>query len=505
MAPPPTLALVKRAIEHRKRQAIIARDGVYSYQDLLDASSQMAAALLGGQKDLRGKRVVYLVPPSFSHVAVQWGIWRAGGVAVPLAEFLPLPQIEYMIEDSDPAILLAASSYKEKIKPLAEGGGRRFLAAERALGARPTTLPRIGPGRQALIIYTSGTTGKPKGVVTTHANIEAQVTSLVSAWEWTEKDHILEVLPLNHVHGIINVLSCALYSGATCEILPGFDAAEVWRRFRRGGLTVFMAVPTIYAKLIAVWKSAPPKMRSKMSASLAKMRLMVSGSAALPKDVFSAWKEISGQALLERYGMTEVGMVLSNPVHGERMAGYVGTALPRVKVRLLDEKGKPARPGIAGEILVRGPGVFSEYWRKPKTTRSAFRDGWFRTGDLAVFENGRYRILGRSSVDIIKSGGFKLSALEIEDTLRSHPGIDECAVVGLPDREWGERVAAAVVLKSGRRLTLASLREWAKERLTPYQVPSRLLFLEQLPRNPMGKVSKAEIVRLFPDKTDKAF
>ena len=187
------------------------------------------------------------------------------------------------------------------------------------------------------------------------------------------------------------------------------------------------------------------------------------------------------------------------------MAGYVGTALPRVKVRLLDEKGKPARPGIAGEILVRGPGVFSEYWRKPKATRSAFRDGWFRTGDLAVVEHGRYRILGRSSVDIIKSGGFKLSALEIEDTLRSHPGIDECAVVGLPDREWGERVGAAVVLKPGRSLTLASLREWAKERLTPCQVPSRLLFLGQLPHNPMGKVSKAEIVRLFPEKTDKTF
>ena len=505
MARTMSLVLVQRAIKHRRRRAIIGPDGVYFYQDLLDASGRAASALLGGQKDLREKRVAFLVPPSFCHVAVQWGIWRAGGVAVPLAEFLPPPQIEYIIKDSDPAVVVAASSCKEKIKPLVGSGGRRFLAAERALGARPTTLPRISPGRRALIIYTSGTTGRPKGVVTTHANIEAQVTSLVSAWEWTEKDYILEVLPLNHVHGIINVLSCALYSGATCKILPGFDAAEVWKRFKRGGPTLFMAVPTIYAKLIAVWKSAPPRMRPKMSASLAKMRLMVSGSAALPKDIFREWEEISGQALLERYGMTEVGMALSNPVRGKRIAGSVGTPLPGVEVRLLGEDGKPTNPGTPGEIHVRGPGVFKEYWRRPTATRSAFREGWFRTGDLAVIENGCYRILGRGSVDIIKSGGFKLSALEIEDTLLSHPGIDECAVVGLPDPEWGERVAAAVVLKPGRSLTLASLREWAKEKLAPYEVPSRLLLLGQLPHNPMGKVSKAELVRLFPEETNATF
>jgi malonyl-CoA/methylmalonyl-CoA synthetase len=230
---------------------------------------------------------------------------------------------------------------------------------------------------------------------------------------------------------------------------------------------------------------------------------MVSGSAALPVSTLKRWKEISGHTLLERYGMTEIGMALSNPLRGERVPGSVGRPLPSVEVRLVGEDGESVAPGTLGEIEVRGPSVFLEYWGQPEATRAAFRDGWFRTGDTAVIENenGVYRIFGRTNIDILKTGGHKVSALEIEDALCGHPAVAECAVVGVPDPEWGERVAAAVVLKEGLKdgdvLDLPSLRTWAKELLAAHKVPSRLLLLDALPRNAMGKVMKPSVAALF--------
>jgi malonyl-CoA/methylmalonyl-CoA synthetase len=277
-----------------------------------------------------------------------------------------------------------------------------------------------------------------------------------------------------------------------------FDAQAVWERFARGGLTLFMAVPTIYARLIAAWQNADADRRRTWSAACAYIRLMVSGSAALPVSTLEEWRRISGHVLLERYGMTEIGMALSNPLRGERVPGHVGTPLPSVQVRLVDDAGRV--DPLSGEIEVRGPNVFMEYWRSPEATQAAFRDGWFRTGDMAVIENGSYRILGRKSVDIIKSGGYKVSALEIEEVLRTHPAIRECAVVGIPDEEWGERVAACVVA-ADRSLSLGSLRDWAKERLAVYKVPSRLLLVEELPRNVMGKVQKPAVAALVAKET----
>jgi malonyl-CoA/methylmalonyl-CoA synthetase len=223
---------------------------------------------------------------------------------------------------------------------------------------------------------------------------------------------------------------------------------------------------------------------------------MVSGSAALPVRTLERWREISGHTLLERYGMTEIGMALGNPLHGERRPGFVGAPLPGVEVRLVEEDGRAVEPGAPGEIEVRGPGVFLEYWRRPEATAEAFREGrWFRTGDVAVAEEGSYRILGRRSVDIIKTGGFKVSALEIEEVLRTHPAVAECAVVGVEDAEWGERVCAAVELREA--LTLDQLQPWARERLAPYKLPRALLSVDALPRNAMGKVMKPEVAKLF--------
>lgn len=491
------LPLTARAREHGGRVAIVDPDRSYSYAELLEASARVAAALLEGAGDLREARVAYFVPPGFGHLAVQWGIWRAGGIAVPLALSHPAPELQYVIRDADATLVVSDPLSAPMLAPLAAEAGARFVASDVLLAAETGALPGVALTRRAMMVYTSGTTGKPKGVVTTHANLAAQITALVEAWEWAAEDRILLVLPLHHVHGIVNVVCCALWAGAVCQILPRFDAAETWQRIAAARLTLFMAVPTIYARLIAAWDAALPEAREAMSAGCRAMRLMISGSAALPVQTLERWRDISSHTLLERYGMTEIGMALSNPLHGERRPGSVGSPLPGVEVRLVDELGLPAAAGAPGEIEVRGPGVFLEYWRRPDATREAFREGWFRTGDTAVVEKDRYRILGRSSVDILKTGGFKVSALEIEEELRTHPAVAECAVVGIPDAEWGDKVSVAVELRPGATLSLDELQRWARERLAPYKIPRRLYCVAALPRNAMGKVMKPEVVKLF--------
>jgi malonyl-CoA/methylmalonyl-CoA synthetase len=501
-----SLPLLARAAAHADHIAVAASEGTFHYHDLLDASAAAATRLLAGADDLHEARVAFLVPPGFTYVVVQWGIWRAGGVALPLAVSHPPAELAYSIEDSGASVVVATPEMADRLRPIAEERSLQFLLTTELLagGAGEAVLPALLPDRRAMILYTSGTTSRPKGVVSTHSNIQAQITTLVDAWGWQQTDHIVLVLPLHHVHGIINVLSCALWSGAKVTIHPSFDAEAVWEAIAGGQLTLFMAVPTIYSRLIAAWKASPQDRQAALSAGCRRLRLMVSGSAALPVSVLEEWQRISGHVLLERYGMTEIGMALSNPLHGQRRPGFVGTPLPGVEVRLVDEQGHEVAPGTPGEIEVRGPSVFREYWRRPEATAAAFRDAWFRTGDIAVVENGSYRILGRSSVDIIKTGGYKVSALEIEEVLREHPSIREVAVVGLPDPEWGERIGAALVLAPEDMLSLEALRRWASDRLAPYKLPTRLLALDQLPRNAMGKVTKPDVVRLFTDLSEVA-
>ena len=347
-----------------------------------------------------------------------------------------------------------------------------------------------------MILYTSGTTSLPKGVVSTHANLDAQITSLVTAWEWQPTDHILCVLPLHHVHGIVNVIGCALWAGACCEFLPEFSAAGVFDAFRRGSINMFMAVPTIYFKLIAHWESLPATEQEALTDVMRSFRLMVSGSAALPVTVMEKWERVSGQVLLERYGMTEIGMAISNPYRGQRVPGHIGQPLAGVGVRLVDDDNQPVADGQPGEIQVKGPTVFQAYWQRPQATEEAFtEDGWFRTGDVAVVDEGSYKILGRSSIDIIKSGGYKLSALEIEEVLRTHPAIHDCGVIALPDEEWGETVAAVLVAEPS--IDLADVNRWIRTQLPPYKVPRQYRIVAELPRNAMGKVTKNDLKGLF--------
>ncbi len=486
--------LIERLGHFKDKTAIVDERGEYSYNDLLDSSSKVAVHLLGDQKSLNEARVGFIVPSSFEYVSVLLGIWRAGGIAVPLCVSHPDPELEYVIRQSGAGMVIAHPQFEERLRVLADNNKARFSAMDEVFSSKVRDLPDIDESAKAMIVYTSGTTSRPKGVVTTHANIRAQIVSLVQSWGWADSDNILNVLPLHHVHGIVNILLCALWSGAKCEMMPGFDADSVWQKFVARDLTLFMAVPTIYSRLIRVWEEASVEEKEKMTQRCRRMRLMVSGSAALPVSTLERWHEISGHVLLERYGMTEIGMALSNPLIGKRVPGHVGKPLSGVQIWLQGENNEQE-----GEILVKGPNVFLEYWANPEATAHAFtEDGWFKTGDIAcVNEEGVYKILGRDSVDIIKSGGYKISALEIEEVLRTDPSVSDCAVVGVPDAEWGERVCAALVSAGESEIDRGALRLWCKDRLAPYKVPSQILIVPELPKNALGKVVKPKVIELF--------
>src|SRR6185436_18295556 len=363
MRAPESIPLIARAAEHGARTALVDERGPLGYDALLAGSADAARALLAGQADLGGARVAFLAPPGRDYVLTQWGIWRAGGIAVPLCTTHPPPELEYTIDDAAASLLVAHPMFEPLLAPIAARRGLRLVSTEALGAAASTPLPEVAADRGAMLLYTSGTTGKPKGVLTTHAILAAQIASVASAWEWRASDRILHVLPLHHLHGILNVLCCALWSGACCEFQPRFDPERVWARIEAGNeLTLFMAVPTIYAKLAQAWDEAAPERRARMSAGCARLRLMVSGSAALPAAMLERWRAISGHTLLERYGMTEFGMGLGNPLHGERRPGCVGTPFPGIEVRLVDDAQRDVEDDVAGRIQVRGPGVFREYF-----------------------------------------------------------------------------------------------------------------------------------------------
>ncbi len=488
------LEFLQRVSEFGEKTAVQDWTGTFNYDELLRLSRFVALNLLDGKKDLSERRVAFIVPPDFSYAVLKFGIWAAGGVSVPLGVSHSSREIKYVIEDSGADTVVFHPELGKNLVDCSLSRSIRNLSLLDVLRPREGKLPCICEKRRAMIIYTSGTTSRPKGVVSTHLNIKAQINSMTSAWEWSPNDSILNTLPIHHLHGILNVVLCSLWSGARCVMLNGFDSACVWKRFEKKDITLFMGVPTIYSKLIDFWERSSPERKRRMSDSLCGLRLMVSGSAALPVSVLEKWKEISGHTLLERYGMTELGMVFSNPYKGVRLAGRVGCAMPGVEVGIFSSEGRICAEGEQGEIRVKGDSVFLEYWGRPQETEESFCDGWFKTGDIAVFEKSGYcKILGRESQDIIKSGGYKISALEIEEVLRDHPIICECAVVGVPDSRWGERIAVALEVKDGFSMGITELREWALDKLARYKIPSVLRIFSTLPRNSMGKVKKTEI------------
>ncbi len=489
------LSIFKNSEKHSSRIALRDDNGSYSYKSLNTASRNIASALLADESDLKEKRIGFLIPPSFKYVSILWGIWKAGGIGIPLSLSATESELKHYLKDSKVSLLISDKNDIKRLKKISSDLHIPLVTEDYLQGKEDVVLPEIGEERRAMILYTSGTTNKPKGVVSTHGNIEAQISSLVKAWEWKDSDQIPLILPLHHIHGIINSLCCPLWVGANVDILGAFEVEKVVKAVCENSYTVFTAVPTIYFSLIDKLESMSKKELDLTKKKFKGMRLMMSGSAALAPEIHKKWGELTGQALLERYGMTEIGMALSNPLNGEKRPGSVGQALPEVEVCLMEGNKVITEENIAGEIMIKGPQVFLEYWNQEETTKDSFFRGWFKTGDVAELVDGYYKILGRDSVDIIKSGGHKISALEIEDVLLRHPDIKECAVIGIDDQKWGEIVAVA--LCSNENLTLEEIQTWSLDFLSDYKIPRNIKIFEELPKNAMGKIVKPEIKKLF--------
>ncbi|MGE0799032.1 MAG: malonyl-CoA synthase [Lautropia sp.] len=477
------------------------RSHYYTWDDL-DAATAKLANLLASLRLRAGARIAAQVDKSPEALLLYLACLRAGYVYLPLNVAYQAAEIDYFVENAEPEVLVTAPAAAGWAGEIAARRGVRHhytLAVDRsgsllsAAAGQPATFATVrrGAGDLAAILYTSGTTGRSKGAMLTHGNLGSNARTLDLYWRWRRSDVLLHALPIFHVHGLFVAMHGALLAGAKTIWLDRFDPARVIANLPRA--TVFMGVPTMYVRLL----DQPAFDR----AACAGMRLFVSGSAPLLADTFRQFEARTGQRILERYGMSETTMLTSNPYDGNRVAGTVGLPLPGVGVRIAGDDGAPIAAdavGVIGGIEVRGPNVFAGYWRMPEKTREEFTgDGWFKTGDVGQWDaNGYLAIVGRSK-DLIISGGYNVYPKEIESYLDGLPGVLESAVVGVPDRDFGEAVAAAVVPMPGAELEPAALIAALKGRIAGFKVPKQVHLLQELPRNQMGKVQKALLRERF--------
>lgn len=524
----------------------------FTYGELLGDVAEANEKLLkeSGSSGINGQRIAFLVENSYDYVVTLLAILSSHSIAIPLSPAFPVHELQYIMNQSQASMLLSSKRFVDKAEELFTTGldvSPKHVRLEKKVGGTnnvKVTLEGLEGGEGGMMLYTSGTTNRPKGVLLPQEVIMAQSKTLQTAWKYAPKDHLLHVLPLHHIHGIVNAILAPLLSGSTIEFLFPFNATAVWERFAAPFLpnpkteeriTFFTVVPTVYNRLLATFKDLSPekKIAAKEGISPSNLRLNISGSAALPTPIKKAWTDLSnGNVLLERYGMTEVGMALSCGLSNyDRVDGSVGWPLPSVEVRLvdtetnevielgqeLDKDGKERD----GEIQLRGPTIFKEYWRNPKATADehvSTDDGkgcWFKTGDVAVRRNVEsaggsdqdwakgpmYFIRGRKSADIIKSGGEKVSALEVERELLSLPQVLEAAVVAVPSGKWGQKVGAVVILsadaegKSGGKWGPMDMRRALKDRLANYKIPQVMKVVDDIPKNAMGKINKKQLVK----------
>jgi malonyl-CoA/methylmalonyl-CoA synthetase len=467
-----------------------AIDGRFTYAELEAETARWAAALAGlGVKP--GDRIAVQVEKSLANLALYLAALRAGAVYLPLNPAYTLAELGYFIGDAEPALIVCDPGRREGVAAIAGGAqvatlgrdGEGSLADLARAGPADFVTVARGAGDLAAICYTSGTTGRSKGAMLTHGALHSNAATLVREWRFTAADVLLHALPIYHVHGLFVATHTAMMAGAAMILLPRFDPAEVLAALPRA--SAMMGVPTFYTRLLA-----QPELTAEASAHV---RLFVSGSAPLLAATHREWQARTGQAILERYGMTETGMNAANPYDGPRLPGAVGPALPGVALRIVDEvSGAPAASGAVGLLEVRGANVFAGYWRNPVKTAEAFTaDGWFRTGDLGrIDEGGVLWLVGRAS-DLVISGGLNVYPAEVEALIDAVPGVVESAVIGLPHGDLGEAVTAVVVAEG--ELTEADILSALADRLARFKQPRRVIFAAALPRNAMGKVTKATL------------
>ena len=455
---------------------LLDRDGgvIATYGDAAGRSARLANAL--AERGVRsGDRVAMQVQKSPAALMLYLACVRAGVVLLPMNTGYTSAEVEYLVADADPALLL-------------DDAGLASLESAAAACSDHFDDSTPSPDDLAAILYTSGTTGRPKGAMLSHRNLASNCATLHRLWGFGPGDVLLHVLPVFHTHGLFVATNCSIAGGTPMVFLPTFDVGDVVAALPR--CTVMMGVPTHYTRLLA-----DPRFDAD---ACARMRLFISGSAPLLATVHQQFAERTGRAILERYGMTETSMLTSNPLEGERRAGTVGFALPDVQVRVVGDDGERLPTGGTGGIEVRGPNVFSGYWRRPELAASEFTaDGFFRTGDVGMFDTDGYlHIVGRSK-DLIISGGLNVYPKEIEQVLDGLDGVLESAVVGIPDADFGEAVVAVVVAREGARLDPAAVRAQARMQLAGFKVPKQVHVASALPRNAMGKVEKAALRRTY--------
>ncbi|HEY5271766.1 MAG TPA: AMP-binding protein [Acidimicrobiales bacterium] len=461
---------------------------VLTYRDADKRSAQLAHLLLAEGVQI-GDRVAVQIEKSPTAIWTYLACLRAGAVLLPMNPAYTPDEVAYLLGDATPKVVIADPG-----SPAAALSSNAFTCAADESGSLADSIATlspefddrpVGPDDPAILPYTSGTTGRPKGAPLSQHNLSSNAEALIATWGFTDEDILIHILPLFHVHGLVVGLNCVFGAGAQMRFYSRFVPQDVIDAFADS--TVMMGVPTHYHRLLAEERLN--------EASCAPMRLFISGSAPLLAPVFNEFSRRTGKPILERYGMTETAMICSNPLDGERRAGTVGFPLPGVEVRVADETtDKPIETGKIGAIQVRGPNVFSGYLGRPELNATEFcPDGFFRTGDLGAFsDDGYLSILGRSK-DLVISGGLNVYPKEVEDVLDNLPGVEESAVIGIADPDFGEAVVAAVVPEPDAALDPATLRAEARERLAPYKVPKHVVIVDALPRNTMGKVEKSRL------------
>lgn len=465
---------------------------VVSYGDFFAGAEKLAGVLIS--KGLKpDDRVAVQVDKSVEVLQLYIATVMAGGVFLPLNTAYTASEIGYFLGDATPTIFVCKTTTAEALKPVAESAGVAVLetldadgtgslmAAAESFSGELSIVSRESSDLAA-ILYTSGTTGRSKGAMLTHGNLWSNGSTLRDYWQFTERDTLIHALPIFHTHGLFVAINVTLAAGSSLIFMAGFDADIIMKSMPRA--TVLMGVPTFYVRLLA-----HPALSSE---SVKNMRLFISGSAPLLAETHQQWSQKTGTAILERYGMTETNMNTSNPYEGERRPGTVGFPLPGVQVRITDVETEEVQPiNTVGAIEVRGPNVFTGYWKMPEKTREELRDnGFFITGDLGMIDDRGYvHIIGRSK-DLIITGGYNVYPKEIEMLIDDIEGVDESAVVGVPHADFGEAVTAVVVRQAGSEVSEQAIKQALVDDLAKFKQPKKIFFIDELPRNTMGKVQK---------------